>query len=437
MASTLQITDGTTTIDLISASAAGLRDYQIIGARASETSTDEQVNVNFLSYSTGRTTVNSINTIFARARQRALTSTGPRCFVQMAIEGEGTTWRSEITDGFVTPGDATLGSDPASNNLYVTVGWTRMPYWEGARTQIAISNQSASNNTSGLTINSHTVSGSASAYCTIASSVITGDVPTPVEVQLTNTTGSALGYCMYGLMLGTTGWTTPAFLQGESATYTGGSNVGGSGSGNSYKSAPISAGSNYMDWTVTDSMLSLSDGKSAVPVVAHISVPPACYLSGYLGGLTTDYASTNTSRLWTVLPPMMLPPARNGGPYASHTFEITIYLPSGSGTITVDYVHFIPCTDGWREIVAAANGSNTIANGDILVDDNIEGYTYSSSSGNRNSAYDAHGTPPMLIPGQAATLNFFLGTVSAAGGSVSTSNTVTAKLYYRPRRRSI
>lgn len=440
MASALTLTDGTTTVAL-SDSSAGLQDYAPKGAYAGDESIDEEARVNFLSKSTGQTRINQINTIFARARMRATTGLGPRCFVQLAYEGEGTTWRSEIADGMVNVGDETLGVDPAGNNLFATIRWTRAPYWEGAVAQLPISNQSATNNTTGLTINNHSVAGSASAWFSVAGSAIAGDVPAPVKLELVNASGSALGYLQYGLINGTTGWNHVAWLQGESASFgSGGTNTGsGTSSGGNYLSLVVTAGdtTNYARWTVGNSILSLSDGKPVVPIVRFDGASPTLeYMRVYCAGLYTEYGQTTSGRKYISLPPLPFPPrTMNGGTYADHTIEVNFWNPGGSSdTVKLDYMALIPAGDGWREIIALA-GADSISNGHTMVDDGTEQLTYSLSGSNRTSTYSTAGKYPLLIPGVDATFATFA--AENGVGNANPSFAWTAKLYYRPRRRSI
>ena len=445
MASTLTFTDGTTTV-AISDAGAGLQDYAPKGARASDESVDEEATVNFLSKATAQTRINQINTIFARARMRATTSVGPRCFVQFAYEGEGTTWRSEITDGAIDVGDETLGVDPAANNLFATIRWTRAPYWEGAVMQLPISNQSASNNTGGLTINNHSVAGSASAYLTVAGSNILGDTPAPVRLELVNTTGSALGYLMYGLLNGTQAWNYNACLQCESSVSSfgqGGSGVNtasGSASNGTYLALSAIAGSaaNNIRWQVANATLGLCDGKPVVPILRFDGTAPTLeYIRAYLGGLYTEYIQTVSTRKYAVLPPLPYPPRSLNGAnnYATHDLYVYFWNPGGSAdAMKPDHLTLIPAGDGWREINSLEGNSN-ISNGDTLIDDGIEQLTYSLTGGNRLTTYSAAGKWPLLIPGVDAS--FYTFCAENGVGNANPSFSWSAKLYYRPRRRSI
>lgn len=445
MASTLTITDGTTTVALSDASA-GLQAYAPRGARASDESVEEEAVVNFLSKATGQTRINQVNKIFARARMRATTSVGPRCFVQFAYEGEGTTWRSEITDGAIDVGDETLGVDPAANNLFATIRWTRAPYWEGAVTQLPISNQSASNNTGGLTINNHSVSGSASAYLAVSGANIAGDVPSPVRLELTNTTGSALAYLMYGLLNGSQSWNYNACLQAEACTGSfgqggGGTNTAsGTSSNGTYLALSAIAGSanNYIKWQVANSTLGLCDGKPVVPILRFDGAAPTLeYIRAYIGGLYTEYIQTVSTRKYAVLPPLPYPPRSLNGAnnYAPHDLYLYFWNPGGvNDAMKPDHLTLIPAGDGWREI-NSLEGNNNIANGDTLIDDGIEQLTYSLTGGNRLTTYSAAGKWPLLIPGVDASLYTFC--AENGVGNANPSFSWTAKLYYRPRRRSI
>lgn len=441
MAITIQLTDGTTTVDLNDLSNAGAMTFSPVGAWASDEYVEDEAIIDFFgSYSTARTKINQVNRIFARARERATTGTGPRCFAYINIDSEGT-YRSELLDGKVDIGEESLGSDKAGGRVEAAIMFRRVPYWEGAVAQLAISNVNGSSNTSGLAVDNHSVSGSKSAWFSVSGSAIGGDVPAPVRVEMTNTSGTALGYFQYGLINGTTSWNHVAWLQGESASYgSGGTNTGSAGaSGGNYLSHVIGAGTttNFARWTITNSLLSLSDGKPVVPVVRFDSASPTLeYMRIYCAGMYTEYASTTSTRYFVVMPSLPFPPrTMNGGTYADHTIEINYWNPGGSSdTVKLDYMALIPAGDGWREVIGVG-GNNYIANTNTLVDDGIERLTYSLSGSNRQTGYSAAGKWPLLIPGVDATF----ATIAADNtvGDANINYAWTAKLYYRPRRRSI
>lgn len=440
MAITIQLTDGTTTVDLNDLSNAGAMTFSPRGAWASDEFVEDEAIIDFFgSYSTARTKINQVNRIFARARERATTGTGPRCFAYINIDSEGT-YRSELLDGKVDIGDESLGSDKAGGRVEAAIMFRRVPYWEGAVAQLAISNVNGSSNTSGLAVDNHSVSGSKSAWFSVSGSAIGGDVPAPVRVEMTNTSGTALGYLQYGLINGTTSWNHNAWLQGESATTgSGGTNTSfADASSGNYLSHVIGANTttNFARWTITNSLLSLSDGKPVVPVARLVDAPTLEYMRIYCAGMYTEYASTTSTRYFVVMPSLPFPPrTMNGGTYADHTLEINYWNPNGSSdTVKLDFLALIPAGDGWREVISVG-GNNYISNGHTLVDDGIEQLTYSLSGSNRQTAYSAAGKWPLLIPGVDATF-----ATIAADNTVGDANIYydwTAKLYYRPRRRSI
>ncbi len=435
MAMTLSFTDGTTTVNLNDGpgtnTCAIMKDgYAPKAAMAQDTTIDDRADVEFQGISTGRTRINSLNAIFARARQRASTGLGPRCFVQFKYDGSDTTQRSEILDGAIDVDSDTMGVAYAAGEIRATVDFTRMPYWEGSLTQLAISNTNASNNTSGLAVGNH--GSSQSCWFTVTGSDIVGDCDAPVQMRLAITAGT-IGYVLIGQLNGTASYTSNGFYQGETAL---GSTGSGTSSGGNYgaHSATGATTTGTATWAVTGTTCTYTNGKSVLPVVRFASAPAQMYLNMVIAGTKTEWVQTSTSRQYVIFPPAPLPSTPLDTGYASTAayFYLNAWNAGATSTLQIDYIALLP-TDGWRELISSAD--QTSASTSTIYDDGIEQQTYLMASGtDKYGVFSSVGRWPMITPGVGQS---FYVLSSALAGSMAIDITYSAKLYYRPRRRSI
>lgn len=150
--SVLRITDGTTTKTFTSGDNMKLITYE---PRTSTDGSDisENARVDFTSTaSTNRTNITAINRLFAQARNYAKTNTGAKVYVEFDPGTSGTAWRSLLRDGRIVYTDQILGPWQYDTRFLCTIEWTRQPFWEGGLTQIPLTNNYGTDNTSGLEI---------------------------------------------------------------------------------------------------------------------------------------------------------------------------------------------------------------------------------------------------------------------------------------------
>jgi len=436
MAILFYFSDGTTTATISSYVLAPNSDGgygYTLNASSDGSNVEDNVRIAVSGQSTGRTLVATLNRVFEAARFRARTGTGPRVFVYFKVDTGDVEYRSELYNGRVVPDSETAGTDKASDQLHADIYFTRAPWWEGPEAQLGITNQSASNNTSGLTLNNHTVSGSASAYFTVASGAVSGDLPSACRIELTNSTSATtLTYAVVGMFQNTASWTTGGFIQGENQTFGGSDTASGSASGGNYAALTVATSETFgaMTWSISGSDVAITDGKPVLPLMRFHAMPPSVvYLKLAVVGASTDYTAVDTSKQWVLFPPIPLPPHRSGGPYQAHTLSMdTRNSTGGTVALQVDYVSLIPA-DNVRQYV-----NLNMANSTVLIDDGIEGYTYVASSGNRITQHVAYGQPFMLWPGLDHT---FWVHFSSSANTMLPANTMSAKLYHRPRRATI
>jgi len=157
----LQISDGTTTKSFISGDNMALVGYEPI------TSVDgglitERFRVNFTSQTpaTNTANINTLNKLFLQARNYARTETGAKVYAGLDPGTSGTVWRSRLFDGSIRFNEKVLGKQ-YDQTIMAEIEWTRQPFWEGALTQIPLTNASATDDTDGITISNRSDGGTA------------------------------------------------------------------------------------------------------------------------------------------------------------------------------------------------------------------------------------------------------------------------------------
>ncbi|MGL4650701.1 MAG: hypothetical protein ACRC1H_14935, partial [Caldilineaceae bacterium] len=188
MATTLTLSDGTTSADLFSLTGT----FPVDGGWALASPDHgpqvpppvaEVINVLIQASSAANlaTAVRTIERLLQTAARRRASGLGARVFLTVQFDGEAQAWRTEIYGG-------RLEVEQAPNEfsrLKVTgaLGVTRAPWWEGPETELAISANGYSAATGGRTI---TNNGSGN-WIQVASTEVQGSLPSPVRLEATYT----------------------------------------------------------------------------------------------------------------------------------------------------------------------------------------------------------------------------------------------------------
>lgn len=136
------------------------------------------------------TTKDSLDTTLNDARRAQLDLSLDKVYVE--VETDGTNyWRSEIIDGAIET-DSDFFDRLARNHAPVRLWLKRKNYWEGTEAQIPLTNENGTANTTGLTVfNTNDMTGTPPAqrvnYVKMASASVTGSIPTPPRIEMTNT----------------------------------------------------------------------------------------------------------------------------------------------------------------------------------------------------------------------------------------------------------
>ena len=435
----IRFTDGTTTVTFADTD---IVELGIVPPGTGAASATQRAVIVQTTVATARSNIASVNRLIEKARRALALGTSERVYVEVRTQTSDTYYRSVLFDGAITPDTEAFSAVYYGNDyLKFEITFTHAPWWEGADTQIAISNTNGSNNTAGLTVENHYDVGSGIQNSfTVAAGVTTGDAPSNVRLELTNTSGTALGYAMVGVLQNSAGWPGYYFYQGEgyaSAQSGSSTTANGAASNGNYLSLSVPGSSviGASSWTVSGAGFAVTEGRQVVPV-ARLFAAPSQTIYGATGvsvataGGGTEWIEISTTGRYVIFPPIAWPPGANGGPYSNGSFTFNTLNTGSSTTLALDYFCLFP-TDGLRQYRC----SDTIVNGAVLIDDCINGYTYVSVSSNRTPGVITYGNPLQIMPGQATT--FVLLFSDTASRQMLPSWSVTAKLYYRPRRFTI
>lgn len=442
MGISLSLTDGTTTVSLSGTSPVlGCTFFpQTSQYRNGEWQpVTEQAEVNLRGTAANiRATINSIETLLQQAIRRQETGVGDRVYVTFAPLSE-TAYRSEITDGRVVwstdPGLRRLGD--TNPTVQVAVIWTRAPGWDGDLTQISLSANGQAASTSARTITNDPANGN---WVQMAAAQVTGDMPTPVMLELANTTGGASAYRK--LFVSVNSYSDPGnlvhYLQGEAVVSGGTPTVDGSSSGGNMLAIDSTTTATTYQWTLPQADMQRTKGRRARITARMTRISGAVYVQlkvlDSAGAQTLwtgdEIALPNTSTDDTlqdfgVLP---LPPGGYGATYAAHRLGVAF---RGVSTVGLDVMQLTTVDSFCRFDL----NSISVANAAALVLDGVEGRNYISASSVWTPLATSFGKPLMLQPNTLQRIHVLYEIAAVAG--VPITGTFGTRAWYRPRRLTV
>lgn len=445
MATTISITDGTTTQALNNLSTTFVTSYpmqgpeinQAAGASVGDGSlltvpswSDVTETVSLLikgaSAAAVRTTVQTIETILDRARQRRRAHGVDRCFIQVQIAGESDTWRSEILSGRLVLAEV----DVWRNSIEAEMIITRRYYWEGPETALQMSSAATSETTSPVTWHNggDTVSGERN-YLNIGSSRVTGNLPTPLKLELALVGSNQI---ITDVWIANTVFCDPAnldpILPGSAAA---------SGASRSWATDDW-----YLayKWTLPAATITDFAGQMVRPMVAYSTRPNLA--TSQRGRLTVDYGSpTTVLSAWTNdifsrsgdesvadYGPMAMPPG--GAGLANSTWAVHITMrKTGGDSVVAHSLHLMPSGSGILRHLRSAVSNNLIVTGSSIVDNGIDGVVYEDSTDGARPIFRPFHEPVHVWPGRQNRLR-----VLVSANPWAASIEWTAQAWYRPRR---
>lgn len=437
MAHALSITDGSTTFSL-STTNSYLQQYVPVEPQPGEQYVSESVELTFYAASASamQTAIQGLQRLLDGIRRRQQWGVGPVVYLNFQPDGDATTWRSEMVDARLEYGEDTLSVYPQAK-MPATLVLQREPYWEGALTQIPLTNSSASNNTSGLTIYNHDDGGAShDNYLQIAAADVGGSLPAPIKLELTNGTGSTQSWKQ--IWLACNAFSDPAnfthILEGETQVAGGTTGSNADSSNSSYATITINT-QDVHQWTLSAALLQDAQGYDFHMLARFRSVNGTVYIRPAI------YDSSGTYALWTgdesqvgllsdaiidlgVCP---LPPGGYSTAYGAQRLYWALRSAS-SIVVQTDFIAFFPANT-FRKLRMLS----LTANGVKVTDDQPEGRAYSVASSVETPNVAVSGLPLTVWPN---TLQRIYVLWSYADLSASISQTMSVKAWYRPRRAS-
>ena len=443
MAHVISLTDGTTTITLDAASGYRVLSYDIVtpkeegGVMPADVAETLEYIVVGSSGAQVQTRIGAVDRLLETARRRNRWGVGPRVFIKLQVDGEASPWRAEIFGCDSEPQEDTLRLWPNNSAVY-TLTLRRAAAWESdTLVQLALTNSSGTNNTTGLTVNNHDA-GSADNYVQIAGANVGGNLPAPVQLEMTNNTGGSVNY--YEILLASNAFSDPAtlphVLQAESAIVSGGGTVASDAAcSNGQYVAWSFTGSNAQQYTLTQALLQDAMGYDFHLLARFRTVNARAFVRPSI------YDATGTYALWSgdeVEIPLISPalvdlgviPLPPGG-YSAAWGAMRLRLDWRADTtvqVDTDFFAFFP--SGTFHIL---RGPTTVANGGVLVDDGIEGRAYVRAGGVEQLGITPRGLPLLIWPNMTQRIYFAW---SLFDWTAPISQALSVKVWHRPRRYS-
>lgn len=445
MANLLEITDGTNTV-VLSATDAYLEGYNPQNFGASANDVTEAHQVEFIG---GNSTVDAnlveLERLFEQARIWDSSRKGARVYIQISLDGT-TVWRSEVYDGRILSTGDMVKYERALGIRQATVVVRRANWWEGAEAQIPLTNGNGTANTSGLAVyNCNDGSGSSPTkknnYVAITGTDVAGDLPGATRLEITNTYATSR---LYYLWIGQN-WTDPGnfvhTLEAESATGAS-ATASASASGGYYVRKSITTSeTTALTWALDATFLNACKGNyyKALVFMYQGDTRNFKFRLKITWNSTTLWQSgqvqpANLSIAVRDIATFRLPPWL---PSLSSLDGVNLVLTAQSTTTTqdldVDFLMLMP-TDGWRQLVYIGYGA---AQNKRIMDDGIAGDLYQDAGDGSGKIgnISGYGRPIQLYPGKNQRLYFGLHTYQADLQYIDES--ISVKLYYRPRRLSL
>lgn len=365
-----------------------------------------------------QTATRAIESMVERAARRRATGRGTRIYVQFQVDGDATTWRSELLAGRLVLSENAMA-------LYANVAFearlmiTRRPFWEAAtETELELSSNGYAASTGGRLITNTANSN----WVQIAAAQIAGSIPSALHLDVANITADTQGlHTLWAVVNGYAGTAVDMYMTGSEAQ-------GGSGA---------VVGSGVLRWFLDDSL-----PDDCMGGYVHVFA----YMSAYTVGATLrgglEIISTGVDpNIWWGTPVDLdadseivdlgvfpMPPGAASAGYIDMSFAL-----STTHSITVHHMEFIPVSSERRYLLVADGFS--LGQNEAVVDDGPNNEVYAQYADNtKTSTVLPRGGPLFLNPGIAHRIVILW----KRGTSIAqTGYTAAVRVWQRARRLTI
>lgn len=411
------LTDGTTTINLNLAAGNMIQSYAMDTAEdINDPQITESMEILFVASSGPnlQTAINAAERLLVAARFRQdRPNAFPRVYLQVQIDGEANTWRAEIVEGRLKPGEDVLRLWPNFKAAYTLLLTHRA--WEGPRKELSISSSGNSAGTGGKPITNN-----ANNWIQIASSQVGGVLPAPLELQLTNNGGSSVGYRNF--YIGCNAFSTASLTH----NYSGGS-----------ASLTLLSGvyTGQVVIALSAAQMQLTDGRAFKIFGRFTAQSASMYCKAILRDVNNlmtlgesdeiymPLASAGTQ--WIDLGTIPLPPGGYSTTWTDANL-VFVFRAAASASVTLNVAR-VMATDSYQYIVQRGF---LITAGGAITFDNIEGLYHAGGQ----SIYSVRSEKPLMVfPGATQRVNIMFD----EGGSSDTAKTLSVQAFIRERRLTV
>jgi hypothetical protein len=356
-----------------------------------------------------RSVYTGLRTLLAQAAQYQQDRTAvDRVYVQIELD-TGDWWQSEILAGSITVSNQLFGGEWRCEQFFtLTVTWLRRPWWEeDTLTTLTISSSTTTTPGSSAVVENTTDTSSGN-WLEIASTQITGDLPSPAQIEITSDdAGSNLADFRIGHNVYRSPGSVTLTLEGEDSTKSGTSSTVADADASDGEVETWTYAAAYDNviatWTISSAQLAAANGAyvrvfaiGSFPGDQELQVEWTDGIQSYGG---TDYVVGTAGVAVLDLGVLRMPPYNAGlSGLGSIDLRVNVRI-SQSGFTTLDCLQLLPL-DGWLALKQTGFG---VAQSQTLVYDPYDRYVYSGASKRRN--YNAEGSI-MLEPDRTQRLRF-------------------------------
>ena len=367
-------------------------------------------------------------------------------WLEFAYNDADALWRSRVYGGLIDY-DGKMSYYLKRSQLKIGLIIERDGYWEGPEAQIPLTNGNGTDNTAGLNVfNCNDGTGTSpnkkNNYVEIGAASVSGDLPAPVRLEMTNNYNSSGR--LYDLWLSHNYYSYPAIfqniLEAENADYGGTPYVAtvlSGGKGSTFTWAGDTQ-VNIARWVLNKDYLNRAN-KRWFKIIALFdgSVIPGMRLQckiTFPSGTPLTVVSTSqeivaTGRNIQEIGEMQIPPwLLSSGDLSA--VDLSLYAKkTGGGSFSLDFLQITP-VDAFRILRPRGYGAAyTIRVVDDGIGDQI--WTDGWGDGGKTGHYTSIGNRVELMPGKLQRIYFLM--VSDTGGT-TINRTIKVKAFYRPRR---